>query len=142
VLDVNLTGTMLTCRRLVPDMVARGGGVIVNLCSSAGMRGGRAGAAYTASKWGVAGLTQNIAAMHGADGIRCNAISPGAMNTGIVGPGDQLSPRGLATVGRDSASPPGVDPSRMASVVAFLAEDAGSWVNGAIIPVDGGWLAF
>jgi NAD(P)-dependent dehydrogenase (short-subunit alcohol dehydrogenase family) len=142
VLAVNLTGMMLTCQAVVPAMIARGGGVIVNVASAAALSGGRAGAAYTASKWGVAGLTKNIAVTHGSRGIRCNAVCPGAMITGIVSDPAGLSQRGREVTGRDRETPAPVDPDLVARMIVTLAGEQSAFVNGAVIPVDAGWMAF
>ena len=71
VMDVNLKGPYRLCRLVIPMMVDHGGGAIVNVSSVAGVRGFRGGAAYTASKHALIGLTRNIAATHGAAGVRC-----------------------------------------------------------------------
>jgi NAD(P)-dependent dehydrogenase (short-subunit alcohol dehydrogenase family) len=81
VLDVKLTAPMRLARAAIPVMLRAGRGVIINTASVAGLAGGRAGAAYTASKHGLIGLAQNIAASYGRDGIRCVAIAHGAVNT-------------------------------------------------------------
>ena len=78
VLSVNLTAVYLMCRRAIPVLLQRGGGVILNTASGGGLRGGRAGAAYTASKFGVVGLTQNVAVTHGPLGIAAMLSLPGA----------------------------------------------------------------
>src|SRR5436305_6782593 len=88
VLAVNLTGPFLACRRAIPLMLEQGGGRIVNTASEAGLRGGTAGTPYTVSKHGVVGLTRSIAFHYGERGIRCNAVCPGGVETGIgVGSG-------------------------------------------------------
>lgn len=102
VLHVNLTAPFLFARRAIPAMVARGGGAIVNVSSVAGLRGARAGAAYTASKHGLIGLTRNIAATFGPQGVRCNAVCPGGTGFGSRGgraPDASSSDRG-AEIGR------------------------------------------
>jgi NAD(P)-dependent dehydrogenase (short-subunit alcohol dehydrogenase family) len=76
VLGINLEGPMFAMRRAVPLMVKQGGGSIVNTASTAGIEGGAAGAAYTAAKHGLVGLTRNTAWMYATQGIRCNAIIP------------------------------------------------------------------
>src|SRR4051794_4694100 len=85
VMDVNIDGPFRLCRLIIPHMIEGGGGAIVNVSSVAGVRGFRGGAAYTASKHALIGLTRNVAASHGHDGIRCNAVCPGGMSTGIGG---------------------------------------------------------
>jgi NAD(P)-dependent dehydrogenase (short-subunit alcohol dehydrogenase family) len=141
VLGVNLDGPMFASRRALPIMAAQGKGVIINTASAAGLTGGIAGAAYTTSKHGVVGLTKNIAWQYATQGIRCVAICPGAVETNI-GLGGEPNAFGwermqplLASSLRASK------PEEIAEVALFLASDAASFVNGAIIPVDGGWLA-
>lgn len=133
VLAVNLTAPFLLCRRVLPGMVAAGGGVITNVASVAGIRGGRAGAAYTAAKHGLVGLTQNIAITHGAADVRCNAICPGSTRTSVA-EGQTMSERGLKVFNAPRFRR--AEPSQIASVAVFLASDAASNVNGAILPVD------
>jgi NAD(P)-dependent dehydrogenase (short-subunit alcohol dehydrogenase family) len=141
VLAVNLTGPMLLSRAAIPVMLRAGGGVIINTASVAGIAGSRAGAAYTASKHGLIGLTKNIAATYGADGIRCVAIAPGGVNTGIT-LGGEPSERGYAALNRTlPAMPRAGEPAEIANVAVFLASDEASFVNGAVIVADAGWLA-
>lgn len=138
---VNVKGPFLLSRRAIEVMLPRGGGVIVNTASVAGLRGGRAGAAYTASKFALVGLTMNIAATHGARGIRANAICPGSVATEISG-GIELGDRARALLARDLEKPPAAVPEEIASVAVFLATDAASRINGVAIPVDGGWISY
>jgi NAD(P)-dependent dehydrogenase (short-subunit alcohol dehydrogenase family) len=141
VLAVNLTGPMRLCRAALPLLLRGGHGVILNVSSVAGVVGARAGAAYTASKHGLIGLTQNIAATYGADGIRCVAIAPGGVDTGIT-LGGEPSERGYAALNRTLPANPRLGaPAELAAVAAFLASDEASFVNGSVIVVDGGWLA-
>ncbi|WP_436763592.1 SDR family NAD(P)-dependent oxidoreductase [Streptosporangium sp. V21-05] len=141
VMRVNLTGAFLVTRAVLPHLLRQGGGAIVNTASEAGIRGGAAGAAYTASKHGVVGLTRNVAWAYAKEGVRCNAILPGPTVTGIAD-GASFDPIGAArlapvlTLGERVAQP-----EQMAEVALFLASDAASFVNGAIVPVDGGWSA-
>lgn len=142
VLSVNLTGPMMLTRAAIPVMIQAGGGAIVNIASIGGITGGRAGAAYTTSKHGLIGLTRNTAASYVKDGIRCNVLCPGAVDTGIPLGGDP-SPRGYATLNATLAANPGqAAPDALAGVVAFLASSEASFVNGAVIVADGGWTAF
>src|SRR4051794_6610959 len=99
VLAVNLNGPLRLSRAALPAMLRAGKGVIVNIASVGGVAGARAGAAYVASKHGLIGLTLNIAATYGADGVRCVAIAPGGVNTGIP-IGGQPSERGFAALNR------------------------------------------
>lgn len=142
VLAVNLTGPFLTARAALPHMIKAGKGVIVNVASVAGVGGGRAGAAYTASKHGLIGLTENIAATYGGDGIRCVAVAPGGVNTGIS-IGGQPSEKGYATLQKTfSTNFRQGEPEELANVILFLASDEASFVNGANLVADGGWLSF
>ncbi|MFK0156466.1 SDR family NAD(P)-dependent oxidoreductase [Streptomyces sp. NPDC090499] len=141
VIRVNLTAPFLLTRAVLPHMLAAGRGAIVNTASEAGLRGSAAGAAYTASKHGVVGLTKNLAVMYRNQGIRANAIAPGGTRTGIQidledgahGPA-ALGPY-FGNVGQVS------EPEEQAAAIVFLASDAASNINGAILPVDNGWAA-
>lgn len=141
VLRINLTGTFLVTHAVLPHMLSQGRGVIVNTASEAGIRGGAAGAAYTASKHGVVGLTRSVAWAYAKDGIRCNAILPGPTMTNIAD-GAAFDPAGAArlrpvlALGERLAQP-----EQMAEAALFLASEAASFINGAIVPVDGGWSA-
>jgi NAD(P)-dependent dehydrogenase (short-subunit alcohol dehydrogenase family) len=140
-LRINLTSVFLLCRRSIPLMVSNGGGVIINTSSVAGLRGGKGGAAYASSKFGMVGLTQNIAASYGTQGIRCNAICPGPVETDLK----TLAPRSAAGSARLRNSPgrPGrARPEDVAAVALWLAGDEGCLINGAAIPVESGWLAY
>ncbi|MFI7154072.1 SDR family NAD(P)-dependent oxidoreductase [Nonomuraea sp. NPDC050022] len=141
VLRVNLTGTFLVTHAVLPYMLSQNSGAIVNTASEAGIRGGTAGAAYTASKHGVVGLTKSVAWAYAKSGIRCNAILPGPTMTGIA-TNTTFDPAGAArlapvlALGENMAQP-----EQMADAALFLASDAASFINGAIVPVDGGWSA-
>jgi NAD(P)-dependent dehydrogenase (short-subunit alcohol dehydrogenase family) len=142
VLRINLTGTFLVTHAVLPHMLAQGSGVIVNTASEAGIRGGASGAAYTASKHGVVGLTRNVAWAYANDGIRCNAILPGATATGIAGGIEGFDEKGKARLQPIISLQQRVAlPEQMADAAVFLASDAASFINGAIVPVDGGWSA-
>ena len=143
VLAVNLTGPFLACRRAIPLMLEQGGGKIINTASEAGLRGGTAGTPYTVSKHGVVGLTKSVAFHYGDQGIRCNAVCPGGVETAIgVGSGVPHQ-AGLAKVmaAVQSTASGIAKPEQIAAVIAFLASDDASNINGAILPVDGGWFA-
>lgn len=142
VLAVNLTGPFLACRRVLPVMIEQGHGTIVNTASAAGVAGARAGSAYTASKHGLVGLTRNIAFMYAEQGIRCNAVCPGGVETNIGTGADRPSEMGMERAMKNMASMPRVgSPDEIAQVAVFLASDAASFVNGALVTADGGWLA-
>ena len=139
VLAVNLTAPMRLTREVLPQMLEAGKGTIVNVSSEATLRA-CAGAAYTASKWGVSGLTKNIAAMYAHKGIRCNAVAPGGVKTNVAGDfkstlaAEKLGPILAAT------TPAVAEPIMLAHAICYLADDQVSqFVNGVVLPVDGGW---
>lgn len=142
VLDVNLTAPMRLCRALLPLMVGRGRGAIVNVASAAALGGSGAGAAYVSSKHGLIGLTRHIAFTYGPKGIRCNAVCPGGVATGI---GSTAAPtvawayeRQLAVIGALALQ---AQPDEIATVLSWLASSEASYVNGAVVSADGGWKA-
>jgi len=144
VLAVNLNGPFLACRRAIPLFLEQGGGSIVNTASEAGLRGGAAGTAYTVSKHGVVGLTRSIAFHYGERGIRCNAVCPGPVATAIGVGNGVPNQEGLARVRpflQASAPSRIAAPEELAAAIAFLASKDASYINGAILPVDGGWFA-
>ena len=139
---VNVTAPFLLCQAVLPGMIANRRGAIVNIASIAGLLGGRAGTAYTASKHALVGLTRSIAFTHVEDGIRCNAICPGGVSTGIATRDDPRDSFGAQRYRLAHATKPRHgEPDEIAAAAAFLASDRASFVNGAILPVDGGWTA-
>ncbi|TQJ86072.1 SDR family NAD(P)-dependent oxidoreductase [Streptomyces sp. SLBN-31] len=141
VLRVNLTAPFLLTRAVLPHMLAAGGGAIVNTASEAGLRGSAAGAAYTASKHGMVGLTKSLAVMYRRQGVRANAIAPGGTATGIVVDADQAA-HGPAALGPHFVNLGRIArPEEQAAAILFLASDAASDINGVVLPVDDGWSA-
>lgn len=144
VLGINLYGPMYLTRKAIPIMIAQGGGSIVNTASVAGLGGGAAGAAYTVSKHGLIGLTRNTAFVYAHDGLRCNAIAAGAVETNIMQSVDptKMDPKGSARFNTWYAAIPGQLKARdIAELALFLASDESKMINGAIIPADAGWTA-
>jgi len=142
VVSVNQTGAFLLTRRVVPLMLERGAGVVVNMSSAAGLRGGRAGFAYTATKWALVGMAQNIAAGLGPKGIRAHAICPSAIQGAETLTRGGVSEAGRARGRRDAGKPPAGVPDDVANTVAFLVSDQAKHLNGLAVPVDAGWLAY
>lgn len=144
VLGINLDGPMFTSRKAIAYMLGHGGGSIVNIASTAGIHGGAAGAAYTASKHALVGLTRNTAWMYAKRGIRCNAICPGATITNIA---ESMTPERMDPAGSERAGafaalvPAYLEASDIASLALFFASDESRKINGAIVPADGGWAA-
>lgn len=142
VMRINVDGPFFACRAVIPGMIARGGGVILNTCSNAALSGGRAGAAYTASKHALLGLTRSTAWYYGPQGVRCNALAPGAIQTKMhvrQPPHPGGMERYAAYFG---TMPPHGKAMEVARVAVFLASDDASYVNGEVLGVDGGWGAF
>ena len=139
VLAVNLTAPMRLCRRLLPLLPGRGAS-IVNVASVAGLGGSGAGVAYTASKHAVIGLTRHIAFTYGPQGIRCNAVCPGATETNI---GTTAAPKVMWAFERHmvgiALGERTAQPDEIAAAISWLASGEASNVNGLIMPVDGGW---
>lgn len=142
VIGINLTAPMKLTRKVIPIMEKQEKGNIINISSLGGLYGSRAGAAYTASKFGLTGLTKNTAYMYAEKGIRCNAICPGGVDTEIS---DHMNPSefGLARVMKGTSnnirSGSGME---IAHIALFLASDESSFINGDTIVADAGWTAY
>lgn len=139
VLQLNLVGPMYAMRKAVQVMsVQENGGNIVNVASIGGIRGCRAGAAYTASKHGLVGLTKNTAFMYQGK-LRCNVVCPGGVETEVMNGQTNISQLGVSRVmaGLDSAIPSG-KPEDIANTVLFVASDEARFMNGSVVVVDGG----
>ena len=134
-LDVNLKGAFIVSRLAIPEMIKRGGGVILHIAARSGMLGQGGRAAYCASKGGMITLTEAMAMDHAKDHIRVNCICPGPTRTPMV---DTSSPEKLARyktrvpLGRIG------EPEDIAQAALYLASDEASFVTAAILPVDGG----
>ena len=136
IIAVNLTGTFLTCRAVLPDMIEHGG-AIVNTASTAGIIGQPYTAAYCASKGGVKMLTKSLAVEYMAKGVRVNAVSPGGVDTPIIHdfwpPDDadwKLVERAMTPFGF-------AYPREIAGAFAYLGSDEAAYVTGTIFSIDG-----
>ena len=136
---VNLKGIMLGCKHAIPHMLEKGSGSIINMSSASGISGDLSRAAYGTSKAGVNGLTQHIATMYGKQGIRCNAIAPGVIETPALVNNISITQRKSYT---DHHLTPRLGlPEDIANTVAFLASDDSAFITGQIISVDGGLMS-
>lgn len=138
VIAVNLRGTFLGMKFEIRQMLRNGGGAIVNTSSNAGLRGVHLIGAYAASKHGIIGLTKNGAIEYANQGIRVNAVCPGAIMTPLMSdqPPDRqreiLAPQAMDRFG---------DPAEVAAAVVWLCSDDASFVTGVAMPVDAGSVA-
>lgn len=135
-LRINLTGAFLGVQAVLPAMRARGGGSIVNVSSTAGLRGYYGNGAYAASKWGLRGLTKVAAVELGPDGIRVNSVHPGPIRTDMM-------PQDEASMARYRNLPLGRhgEPEEVSELICFLASDASSFITGSEHVIDGGSTA-
>ena len=139
-LRANVTSMMLMARFAIPEMARRGGGSIINLSSVAGLSGGHPKLLYPTTKAAVVGLTRAMAAHHGAQGIRVNAVAPGMVYTPMVasrGMTDEMrEKRRLRTLLQTEGT--GWD---IGAAVVYLASEEARWVTGIVLPVDAGMMA-
>jgi 2-deoxy-D-gluconate 3-dehydrogenase len=140
VIDTNLKSAFFLCQAAGRHMIAQGRGKVINVASMLSFQGGIRVASYTASKSGIAGLTRLLANEWAAKGVNVNAIAPGYMVTDNTTQLREDPKRSAEILSRIPAGRWG-EPSDLGGAAVFLASRASDYVNGAIIPVDGGWLA-
>ena len=141
VIAINLTGPFMLCRGAVKMMLDQEDkGIIINIASGGGIGGGRAGAAYTAAKFGLVGMSRNIAYMYAPQGIRCNVICPGAVATEIKVP--NMNQKGYARVQEGVKNIRMGQAGEIADLALYLASPYASLINGAVIPADAGKSAW
>ena len=137
VLDVNLTGVFRMTRAVLPQMLKQGRGAIVNISSVASLVGLPTLSAYAASKGALDALTRALAVDYAKDGIRCNVVNPGLIDTPMAAPlmgnPEQLNP----ILSHYPIRRPG-KPEEVANLVLYLASDEAAWVTGGTFPLDGG----
>ncbi len=137
-IDVNLKGVWLCMKHELPQMIAQGGGVIVNTGSIAGLVGLRTSSAYVAAKHGVLGLTKTAAIEYAGDNIRVNAVCPGYIQTNMTA--EVMTRRGTEIMANTPFGRMGT-PGEIAEMVVWLSSDRASYVTGGCYNVDGGYMA-
>ena len=147
-LNINLTAPFKVCKFYLPKMINKKWGRIININSIYGLRGVDYNSPYTASKHGLSGLTKTIAKEYAGDGITCNEICPGAIESELM---DRIATRvaredGISTeeflseVAKSYPAKRMALPREVSAIVLFLASSEASYINGASIPVDGGLI--
>ncbi len=147
VIDIDLTGPFICSKAVIPGMIEKGHGKIINICSMMSELGRETVSAYAAAKGGLKMLTRNICAEYGEYNIQCNGIGPGYIETPQTAPLREKQPDGSDhpfdkfIKGRTPAGR-WLKPSELGGPAVFLASDASNAVNGHILYVDGGILAY
>ncbi|MCR4923161.1 MAG: SDR family oxidoreductase, partial [Lachnospiraceae bacterium] len=147
VVDVDLIGPFIVSKAVIPSMIKRGGGKIINVCSMMSELGRETVSAYAAAKGGLKMLTKNIASEYGEYNIQCNGIGPGYIATEQTAPLREIQPDGSRhpfdrfIISKTPAARWG-ESEDLAGPAVFLASKASDFVNGHILYVDGGILAY
>ncbi len=142
VIDVDLTGPFIVSKAAIPGMIRRGHGKIINICSMMSELGRETVSAYAAAKGGLKMLTRNIASEYGAYNIQCNGIGPGYIATPQTAPlRTPDNPFNSFIIAKTPAARWGTPEDLMGTAV-FLASDASNFINGQVVYVDGGILAY
>ncbi len=141
VLDVNLTGVFRMTRAVIPQMLKQGRGAIVNISSIASLVGLATLSAYAASKGGLDALTRALAIDYAKDGIRCNVVNPGLIDTPMAAPLMADPERLQPILAQYAISRPGTT-EEVANMVLYLASDEAAWVTGGTFTIDGGMTIY
>ena len=142
VIDIDLNAPFIMAKAVIPSMIERGGGKIINICSMMSELGRETVSAYAAAKGGLKMLTRNIASEYGQFNIQCNGLGPGYISTPQTAPSRADGhPFNSFIIGRTPAARWGT-PEDLRGPVVFLASAASDFVNGHILYVDGGILAY
>ncbi|GEK33029.1 3-oxoacyl-ACP reductase [Kurthia sibirica] len=141
VINTNLKGVYLVTNAVLPHMILAGSGTIVNMASIAGLVAGGGGASYTASKHAIIGYTKQLDMDYCRQGIRANAIAPGAIDTPMNAADFEGDGKMAQWVAEQTPAGRWAKPHEIANVSLFLASCASDYMHGTVIPVDGGWIA-
>lgn len=140
VINTNVKGTYYVTNTVLPIMIKQKKGVIVNMASIAGLVAGGGGAAYTTSKHAIIGYTKQLDYDYCREGIRANAIAPGAIQTPMNKADFEGDGEMAKWVANETPAGRWADPSEVANLTLYLASDAASYIHGTVIPIDGGWI--
>jgi NAD(P)-dependent dehydrogenase (short-subunit alcohol dehydrogenase family) len=141
VLDTNVRGPFLMMKHAIPLLARSGGGSVVNVASIGGLVGRLGGSIYAASKGALIQMTKSAAIEYAREGVRINCVCPGPTKTGITEGVLRAPPEVFEAVTRALPLARFAEPDEIASVVAFLASDASSFVCGSVVVCDGGLIA-
>lgn len=131
--NINIKAVFRLTKLVLPQMIERGHGSIVNIASVAGLIANKGGAAYTSSKHAVIGLTKHLSSTYAKDGIKVNAICPGTIVTPLIKDVIANIPKDNVPMHRFG------EPEEVADLALFLASDEAAFMSGAIVPIDGGF---
>ncbi len=141
IMDTNVKGIYLVTNAILPYMLKQKAGIIVNMGSIAGLVAGGGGAAYTASKHAVIGYTKQLDYDYCREGIRANAIAPGAIQTPMNKADFEGDGEMAAWVAGETPAGRWAQPAEVANLTLYLASRAADYIHGSVVPIDGGWLA-
>ncbi|MGA2520425.1 MAG: glucose 1-dehydrogenase [Acidimicrobiales bacterium] len=141
ILAVNLTGTFLMTRAVLPHMISPLNGSVVNVASTSGLMGAAYSAAYCASKGGVVLFTKALAHEYAGRGVRINAVAPGGVDTPLIGSFSLPEGADPKHINRITSRMGFCTPDQVAAAIAFLASEESAYTTGAVLSVDGGITA-
>ena len=141
IMNTNSKGMYFVTNAVLPHMLEKKSGVLVNMASIAGLVGGGGGAAYTASKHAVVGYTKQVDLDYCREGIRANAIAPGAIQTPMNAADFEGDGDSAKWVAEETPAGRWAQPEEVAQLTLYLAGSASDYIHGTVVPIDGGWLA-
>lgn len=140
IFNINVKGMYRITNAVLPQMIARQKGIIINMASIAGMIAGGGGAAYTASKHAVIGYTKQLSYDYCKEGIRVNGIAPGAIDTPMNAADFEGDGEMAKSVAAETPAGRWAKAEEVANVTLFLASEESDYMHATIIPIDGGWM--